>query len=170
EQKLCTVFMVDVSDSVTDESLKAAHATVDAALAKVSADDEVRLITFAERPRLETLTPSEGDARFVLPPLEQLRHAPPPTSAPTPGTPDLGNPDLGNPDPGNPTSNDAAPSAGTDIQAALELAYGVFPPGYLKRALLFSDGVETSGDVLAEANRAQRFGVRLHVEPYSAPP
>ena len=35
------------------------------------------------------------------------------------------------------------PGAGSDLQAALQLAYGVFPPGYLKRAVLVTDGVET---------------------------
>ena len=31
------------------------------------------------------------------------------------------------------------------------------PPGYLKRAVILSDGVQTDGDILAEANRAQRL-------------
>src|SRR6185295_12483398 len=61
------------------------------------------------------------------------------------------------------------PSAGSDLQAALQLAYGVFPPGYLKRAVLVTDGVETSGDVLAEANRARSFGVKLFTVPYRRP-
>jgi len=61
--------------------------------------------------------------------------------------------------------------ARTDIQAALQLAYGVLPPGYLKRAVLISDGVETDGDLLAEANRARGFGVRLSAIPLRrAPP
>jgi Ca-activated chloride channel homolog len=59
--------------------------------------------------------------------------------------------------------------AGTNLQAALQLAYGVFPPGYLKRVVLFSDGVETDGDILAEANRARGFQVRLHSVAYRRP-
>ena len=31
--------------------------------------------------------------------------------------------------------------AATDVAAALDLAQAVFPPGYLKRAVLFTDGV-----------------------------
>ena len=40
---------------------------------------------------------------------------------------------------------------------------------YLKRAVLVTDGVQTDGDVLAEANRAKEFGVRLFTVPYRTP-
>jgi uncharacterized membrane protein len=50
---------------------------------------------------------------------------------------------------------------GTDIQAALQLAYGLYPPGYLPRAVVISDGNQTTGDVLTEAYKAQEFGVRV---------
>ena len=42
---------------------------------------------------------------------------------------------------------------GSDLAAALTLAYGLYPPGTLPRALLVSDGNETEGDVAAEAGR-----------------
>ena len=51
--------------------------------------------------------------------------------------------------------------AGSDLQAALQLAYGLYPPGYLPRALILSDGNQTSGDVASEAYRAQEFGVHV---------
>ncbi len=66
---------------------------------------------------------------------------------------------------GSPTDE----GAGSDLQAALQLAYGLFPPGYLKRAVLLSDGSETDGNVLAEANRAKDFGVHLFTMPYTRP-
>src|SRR5262249_9748995 len=44
--------------------------------------------------------------------------------------------------------------AGTDIQAALQLAYGLYPPGTLPRAVILSDGIQTDGDLLAEAYKA----------------
>lgn len=50
---------------------------------------------------------------------------------------------------------------GTDIQAALQLAYGLYPPGYLPRAVILSDGNQTAGDVLSEAYKAQEFGVKV---------
>ena len=41
------------------------------------------------------------------------------------------------------------------------LAYGLYPPGTLPRALLVSDGNETEGDLAAEAAEAARRGVRV---------
>jgi Ca-activated chloride channel family protein len=51
--------------------------------------------------------------------------------------------------------------AATDLQAALQLAYGLYPPGYLPRAVILSDGNQTAGDVLAEGYKARDFGVRV---------
>ncbi|MDH5493330.1 MAG: VWA domain-containing protein, partial [Myxococcales bacterium] len=56
--------------------------------------------------------------------------------------------------------------AATNLSAALQLAYGLFPPSHLKRAVLISDGGQTQGDLLAEAERASRFGVEIHYHPY----
>ncbi|MEM9074840.1 MAG: vWA domain-containing protein [Myxococcota bacterium] len=58
---------------------------------------------------------------------------------------------------------------GSNLQSALQLAYGLFPPGHLRRVLLLSDGGQTDGDLLAEASRAERFGVRIHVRPSRHP-
>jgi Ca-activated chloride channel homolog len=55
--------------------------------------------------------------------------------------------------------------AGTDLQSALQLAYGLFSPDHLRRVVLMSDGGQTEGDLLGEAERAARFGVRLHYHP-----
>jgi Ca-activated chloride channel family protein len=61
-------------------------------------------------------------------------------------------------------------SATTNLAGALQLAYGLFPAGRLKRVLLYTDGAETDGDVLAEAARARELGVRLWVSPNRHPP
>jgi Ca-activated chloride channel homolog len=135
--KVCTVFLVDVSDSVTDEALGDAKRTVDAALAKMRRDDVAKLVTFARRPR-------------VVPMPDH------PTRAP-----DLARHDA------DPTTRFGA---ATNVQAALQLAYGLFPPGYLRRALILSDGLETDGDLLAEANRAKKLDVTLFAVPYTRPP
>jgi hypothetical protein len=143
-QKTCTVFVLDVSESITDEALEQARGTLQAALRELPPDNCSRLITFASRPRLESLSPQspnsggEGDA-LRIPELPALRH-------------------------------DKAESQGSNLQAALELAYGVFPPGTLKRAWIFSDGLETEGDVLSQVQRARRFGVVLHTSPFTLPP
>ncbi|MGZ3407929.1 MAG: VWA domain-containing protein, partial [Polyangia bacterium] len=55
---------------------------------------------------------------------------------------------------------------GSDLAAALTLAYGLHPPGTLPRALLISDGNETEGDLAAEAAEAARRGVRVSVASF----
>ena len=141
-EKVCTVVLVDVSDSVPDESVGDARSLLARAFAEKRKDDVVRVVTFARRPRLvEHLDDASA------PPLIE-RHSLPCAK------PGCGSDVLG---------------AGTNIQEALELAYGLYPPGYLKRAVLLSDGLETEGDVLAEANRARELGVRLFAIPYTRP-
>ena len=131
-QKVCTVYVVDVSDSVPDAALVDAKDAVQAALDARPKDDLVRLVTFAKRPRA---VPLADDAKQA-PVIE--RHGP----------------GLG---------------GATDIASALQLAYGLFPEGYLRRAVVLSDGVQTDGDLLAEANRARGYGVKLYAIPYTRP-
>jgi uncharacterized membrane protein len=127
-RKVCTVFLVDVSDSIPDLALQDARDEVKRARLARGSDDLVRVVTFARRPRVVPV----DDAVDSEPAIE--RHGP----------------GLG---------------SGTDIAAALQLAYGLYPEGYLRRAVLLSDGVQTDGDLLAEASRARQYGVRLHVVP-----
>jgi Mg-chelatase subunit ChlD len=51
--------------------------------------------------------------------------------------------------------------AGTDVQAAMQLGYGLFPDGYLPRMIVVTDGNETSGDIAVESYRAKDLGVRV---------
>jgi Mg-chelatase subunit ChlD len=135
-EKVCTVFLVDVSDSVTAEAIDDAKHSIDAALAAKKGEDIARVVTFARRPRLVEM----DAAAKASPPL--ARH-----------------------------DADASThfGAGTNLQAAVQLACGLFPPGYLRHAVVYSDGVETDGDLLAEATRAQKFGVKLFTVPYRRP-
>ncbi|UQA55092.1 VWA domain-containing protein [Polyangium aurulentum] len=141
-EKVCTVYLVDVSDSVTDEALDDARAAVAKAWAEKPKDGLVKLVTFARRPRLVEAPDAGGDDKAKPPAVE--RHAD--------ANGQRG--DLG---------------AGSNLQAALQLAYGLYPQGYLKRAVLLTDGVQTEGDLLAEANRAKDFGVKLFTIPYRRP-
>ncbi|MEZ4223593.1 MAG: VWA domain-containing protein [Polyangiaceae bacterium] len=143
-KKVATVYVMDVSDSVEDESVEEARALVEQAAQGMGKDDAIRLVTFAKRPRLVDL--GDDPKKPKIPTVTELRHG---------GAEQK----LGVDKPG----------AGSDMQAALSLAYGVFPPGYLKRAVLVTDGVETAGDILAEANRARGFGVKLFTVPYRRP-
>jgi Ca-activated chloride channel family protein len=132
-QHVCTVYLVDVSDSVADAALEDARTEVQKGFDAKPKDDLVRLVTFAKRPRVIPL--NEG-GKVTVPAIE--RHGP-------------------------------ALGTATDIASALQLAYGLYPEGYLRRAVILSDGVQTDGDLLAEANRATRYGVKLFAIPYRRP-
>ena len=131
EKRVCTVLLVDVSDSVPDAAIARAHDYVSKAYA-VRGENTVRVVTFAQRPRL-------------LPISEEAREVP----------------DLQRHGDGRPGGD----GAGSNVQAALQLAYGLYPPGYLRRAVILSDGNETAGSMLAEVRRAGAQGVRVHVVP-----
>src|SRR5262249_24886531 len=91
DDKLATVFLADVSESISDKQMAAAQAYLDKAWIAKRPDDKMFVVSFAERPRV--LRPKEGE-EGQAPRL--LRHA--------------------------------KAGAGTDIQAALQLAYGLYPP------------------------------------------
>lgn len=63
-----------------------------------------------------------------------------------------------------------APAAGaaTDLERAVQRAYGALEPGTLQRVLIVSDGRETRGALLGEALRARRSGVTLDYAPLTA--
>lgn len=131
--RVCTVFLVDVSDSIADDALARAHGVVQSAV-QARGENLVRVVTFARRPRSMAVP---EDPTAPLPPF--ARH--------------------------DATRTTAGEGAGTDLAAALSLSYGLFPTGYLRRAVVLSDGVQTDGDALAEADRAARFGLRVSVVP-----
>lgn len=145
--KICTVYLVDVSESVPDAAIEDARAEITKALAEKPDDAIVRVITFAKRPRV---VPLADDAKEA-PPLERHDLTVQEAARAGKGTSRTG---LG---------------AATDIASALSLAYGQYPAGYLRRAVILSDGVQTDGDLLAEANRAKAFGVRIFATPYHRP-
>ena len=143
--KITTVYLVDVSESVSDEALGDAQKLVNEAYQIKRPDDLVRVVTFAERPWL--LEPGQAEDGSEAAPTVSRHEA----------APDA---------PSGPDGKPLRPGARSDLQAALQLAYGLFPPGYLRRAVLVSDGLQTDGDLLSEANRAASHGVKLHTVPY----
>ncbi len=132
-EKVCTVYLVDVSDSVPDLAIEDARGVIGAGLHARGKEDLARVVTFARRPRLVTM----ADDAKESPPL--------------------------------PRHDTAGAGSATDLASALQLAYGLFPAGYLRHVVLLSDGVQTDGDVLAEAERAHRFGVEVSTIPYKRP-
>jgi len=61
-----------------------------------------------------------------------------------------------------PRPEDSEDRLRTDIASALRMTYGLFPQNHLKRVVVVSDGNETRGKFLAEAHRAEQFGIRLY--------
>lgn len=55
----------------------------------------------------------------------------------------------------------AGAGAGSDIQSAMQLAYGLYPDGYLPRMVVVSDGNQTVGDIAVEGYRAKELGVKV---------
>ncbi len=58
--------------------------------------------------------------------------------------------------------------AGTDTQSAMQLAYGLYPDGYVPRMVIVSDGNQTQGDLAVEAYRAKELGVRVSWRTFEA--
>jgi Mg-chelatase subunit ChlD len=119
DNKVATVALIDVSESVSDKQLDAAKAYIKEVGEAKREDDKLYVVTFAERPRL--VREENGEV------IE--RHA--------------------------------SRSAATNIQAAMQYAYGLFPDGYLPRVMIISDGNETGGDLLVESYRAEELGVKV---------
>ncbi len=138
-QRIASVVLIDVSDSVPDEALADARAAAQELRAARRVSDRVEIVTFAAAPRHLALTADQA-----LPAAAMLRHA------------------------GN--AQAPRPGAGTDLEAALEFAYGLMPPGYLRRVVVLSDGRETLGDAVGEVARARTLGVQVFSIPYRHPP
>ena len=66
----------------------------------------------------------------------------------------------------NPTTLD---DSHTDLAQALAFADATFPSGYNKTVVLFSDGVETDGDLLRQIDVLKARGVRVHTVPVTPP-
>jgi Ca-activated chloride channel homolog len=58
--------------------------------------------------------------------------------------------------------------AGTDAQAAMQLAYGLYPEGYIARMAIVTDGNQTQGDLAVEAYRAKEMNVKVSWRTFEA--
>ncbi len=136
DSKVATVALIDVSDSVSDAQLEAAR-TYLSQLAKAKGEGSLQVITFAEKPRVER---ADGAAY----PLARHRAL----GAATDAT-------------GKAAKAATTGGAGTDIQSAMQLGYGLYPDGYLPRMVVISDGNQTTGDIAVESYRAKELGVKV---------
>lgn len=62
------------------------------------------------------------------------------------------------------------PTPGSRLDAALELASSLHPPGHLRRIVVMSDGMETEGSALFSAMRLGERGIRVHRVLFDEPP
>ncbi|HEX2878113.1 MAG TPA: vWA domain-containing protein, partial [Polyangiaceae bacterium] len=145
-QRIAVVFLVDVSDSVSEEALQQVRQQLQLAIEARGPQDDLRLIAFAKRPRLLAL--KQADDSWRVPSTAELRALGVSASEQSPGE-----------------------LTASDLQAAVQLAYGVFPEGVLQRLVLLSDGLQTQGDIAGEVSRARARGLELWTQPYRfAPP
>ncbi len=126
DNKVATIVLVDVSDSVTDAQLEQSRTFAKQVMDAKRDTDRVFLISFAERPFLVRSGKTEDIQRHK------------------------------------------GEGAGTNIQSAVQLAYGIYPDGYLPRMLIISDGNETHGDLLSESYRAQEMGVHISFKTFES--
>ena len=137
-EKVCTVYLVDVSDSVPDAALEDAAGRDRRASTRASPKD-VLVGSSRSRGARGSSTPRREGARRVR--RQLARHDDAEGKRPTSAPP--------------PTSRPRCSSPTASIR-----------PATCSRAVLLSDGVQTDGDLLAEANRAQDFGVKVFTIPY----
>lgn len=135
DDRVATVVLADVSESVSDAQLEAARQYVRDLDRARGEDDQLFVVSFAERP---LVVPRQGGAA---------------------GDGDGAGTGSGSGD--FTIGRHPGAGAGTDIQAAVQLAYGLFPSGHVPRIVILSDGNQTQGDLLAEAYRAEELGVRI---------
>ncbi len=149
--RVCTVFLVDVSDSVSPKQISEARRYIQKVYER-RGKNLVRIVTFGKRPRAIDI--AEGATKIPrLRPLQAKRVARA-GSQPSPAA----------------SRGPAVGGTASDLQAALQLAHGLYPAGYVKRAVILSDGIETKGDLLSEAGRAADRGLRIHHRLYRAAP
>ncbi len=124
DSRICTVFLVDLSESISADQVAKAREIVNRAW-RNRGENQVRLVTFAKSARVVKLAED-------LPEIPKLERHP-------------------------------GKGAGqqTDIQAAIQRAYGLFPPHMLRRIAIISDGNQTTGDLLAESARAGKKQIKI---------
>jgi Ca-activated chloride channel homolog len=127
ERRISTVFLVDVSDSVSDDQLRHARGVIQRAFS-ARGENEVQVVTFAGSPRALQIPAGATEIPKIA------RHG------------------------------GRAEQEHSDLQAAIQHAYGLFPSNLLRRIVMISDGNETDGDLLAEAYRAARRKIPIHIQ------
>ena len=131
EEKLCVLALLDVSRSVPAGAVDGAVSQIEQLFAGADDAHAVGLVLFA------------GGANVAVGPR---------TTPAEPGTV-RGAVDAAR------TESSGLDLESTNVERALDLAMGVFPPGFGRRVLLFSDGNATDGDAMSKVHHCRRSGV-----------
>ena len=156
-----TVYVVDVSESVPDAVLERARAEIQEAW-KNKGPHSIRLVVFAGE-AIEVPLPV---GQVTIPPIPRL----PRRGSAAPG---LGEEAASSEPDGAPTGPEMAaadPNRSTDAQKGIRLAFSLFPDDVLKRLVVVTDGLETTGDLAAETRTATNFGIPVHFLDFSDVP
>ncbi len=125
-QTLCTVFVVDVSDSIAPTAQQQVLDYIHRACQGMRKDDSAALVAFGAEALLDHSADDPTPIRKII-------------SLPN--------------------------TSRTDVAAGIQLAMASFPPDSGKQIVLFSDGNENLGDLLAQAGQARTSGVRISEVP-----
>lgn len=148
------IYVVDVSPSVPDEMLNAAHAEITDALSKKSPETNIQIVTFADKPRIMPI-PSDGKLPAFSRHIHENQNSP---------ENDLAQSDT------EQLNNTEQSDNVTDIESALRFSYALFPENHVRRIVLLGDGNQTRGDVLSEAARARAQNIRIDVKHLATSP
>lgn len=146
EENICVIALLDVSASVPDTAIDKAIPKLEELFQKADNDHGVGLVAFAGSPRV--LIPPQFKALPAEEVRKQIRTLRPQTKK-----------DEETPD--KPAADDISPDS-THVERALDLAMGLFPGGYSRRLVLFSDGNATAGRAQEKIISARKRGVDLH--------
>ncbi len=133
--RLAVIFLVDLSDSISQEGLRKAKDYIEEAM-KHRGDRRISVLGFTDAVRV--LRGFDDDEARSFDPV-QLKE--------------------------DWLKEDEDAAAATNIAKAIETAWGIFPAEVNKRIVLLTDGVETKGDALRTALRGKAFGVQIDTVP-----
>lgn len=135
--RLAVAFTIDVSESVPDAQRQSALRWVKAKISETPADDDAAVLVFGDKPSVEI--PFVGG--------ERGRRA----------------------EDGTEIKLQALQSrlsrAHSDLSSAVSFAEATFPPDFVRRVVLVSDGNQTQGNLLESARALKAAGVQLDVFP-----
>jgi len=136
EDRICTYYLVDVSESLSDKNIGEAVAYIRKAQDSFDGDNLAGLITFAGAPVLELRANSEASADALTERIREARKR---------------------------RVRGEEGRSNTNLESAVDLAIAAFPEGTARRIVLLSDLNETSGQAKAAIDRAAEAHIEADI-------